>query len=87
MYEGWHIEFTDHARRRMLERLVKEGDVREAIRHPDSSQADARHGGRLLRRYLADWDRILVVAIEEQPAEGVVLVKTALWSPAKPNRC
>jgi hypothetical protein len=82
-YEGWHIEFGIHARKRMEERHVEEKDVLAVVHDPDDVQVDTRHRGRLLSRYLADWDRMLVVAIEERPTESVLLVKTVLWSEAK----
>ena len=80
MYEGWHIEFTDHVLRRMDERHVDPEDVLQVIATPDTVDVDTAHGGKLLTRYLPDWDRILVVAVYEQASEGVVLVKTVLWS-------
>ncbi|MCK4625805.1 MAG: DUF4258 domain-containing protein [Phycisphaerae bacterium] len=82
MYEGWYIQFTAHARRRIEERLVEAEDVRKAIDTPDSVETDLVHGGKILTKYLADWDRILVVAIEELSYESIVLVKTVLWSKA-----
>ena len=66
----------------MQERLIEESRVRSVIHAPDSAEDDPRHGGRLLTRYLPDWDRILVVAVEERAAEGLLLVKTVLWSKA-----
>lgn len=63
-------------------RFVEAEDVRKAIDTPDSVEADMVHGGKILTKYLADWDRILVVAIEELSHESVVLVKTVLWSKA-----
>lgn len=83
MYEGWHIEFTDHARRRLLERLVAEQEVLQVITAPDSVKSDTKHGGKLLSKYLPDWDKILVVAVDERASEGVLIVKTVLWSKAK----
>jgi len=83
MYEGWHIEFTAHARRRLFERLVAEHEVLQAIAVPDSVRTDTAHGGKLLSKYLPDWDRILVVAVDERVSEGMLIVKTVLWSKAK----
>ena len=80
MYEGWHIEFADHARRRMAERAVEEKDVLKTISSPDESRSNARHGGKLLSRYLVEWDRMLVVSVEEIEQHGLLLVKTVLWS-------
>jgi len=80
MYEDWRIQFTAHAKRRMVERLADETEVREVIVHPDTVSPDQEHGGRLLTKYLPDWDRILMVAIEERVSEGILLVKTVLWS-------
>ncbi|MCD4699175.1 MAG: DUF4258 domain-containing protein [Phycisphaerae bacterium] len=82
MYEGWYIQFTAHAKRRIQERLVEDEDVREVIDAPDFVEADLVYGGKILTKYLADWDRILVVAIEELSQESVLLVKTVLWSKA-----
>ena len=82
MYEGWHIEFTNHVRRRMEERHVDPKDVFLVIAAPETVDADALHGGKLLTRYLPDWDRILVVAVHERIHESVLLVKTVLWSKA-----
>ena len=83
MYEGWHVEFTDHAQRRMLERSVEEDAVLATVHEPDAVSSNSVHGGRLLTRYFPDWDRILVVSIEEREPDGIVLIKTALWSRAK----
>lgn len=83
MYEGWHIEFSKHAIRRMSERMVDEHDVRQVIAAPDATEPNQSYGGILVSRYLADWDRILVVAVEERPIESVILVKTVLWSAAR----
>ena len=83
MYEGWHIEFSDHARRRMIERAVHEKEIRETISGPEAVRPNSRHGGRLLSRYLVEWDRILVVSVEEIEDQGVLLVKTVLWSAEK----
>lgn len=83
MYEGWHVEFTDHAQRRMTERCVEESAVLATVHQPDTVCPNSVHGGRLLSRYLPDWDRILVVSIEEREPEGVLLIKTVLWSKAK----
>jgi len=82
MYEGWHIEFTNHVQRRMDERHVDPDDVLRVIANPDTGDVDTAHGGKLLARYLPDWDRILIVAAYERTAEGVLLVKTVLWSKA-----
>ena len=83
MYEGWHFEFTAHARRRMHERLVDEADVRATLASPDSVEDDPHHGGRLIAKYLPEWDRILILALEERESEGVLSIKTVLWSKAK----
>lgn len=80
MYEGWHITLTDHARRRMEERHVDLEEVSRVIGEPQSVDADAAHGGKLLARYLPDWDRILIVAVHERASESVLVVKTVLWS-------
>ena len=82
MYEGWHIVYTAHARRRMEERHVDPEDVSQIIAAPETVDVDISHGGKLLARYLPDWDKILVVAVHERAAEGVLLVKTVLWSKA-----
>lgn len=37
----------------------------------------------MLSKYLPDWDKILVVAVDERTSEGVLIVKTVLWSKAK----
>jgi len=66
----------------MDERHVEPEDVLQVIADPDTVDADTAHGGKLLTRYLPDWDRILVVAAYERAAEGVLLVKTVLWSKA-----
>ena len=81
MYEGWHVEFSDHAKRRMAERSVDEAEVFRTLADPETVSPDVPTG-KLLTRYLEDWDRILVVAIEERPRAGVILVKTVLWSKA-----
>jgi len=81
VYEGWHIALTAHVRARMRERLVDEAEVREVIAQPDSVEVHSRHS-RLLTKYLPEWDRILVVAVEEHGRESMVLVKTVLWSKA-----
>ncbi len=83
MYEGWHVLFSRHARRRMTERLVEEREVLQAVASPDHVENDAAHGGKLLRRYFPDWDKILTVAVEERAAEGILVVKTILWSRAR----
>ena len=80
MYEGWHVEFTDHARRRLSERAIEEKEVQDAISHPDAIRPNTRRGGKLLSRYLKEWDRILIVSVEEFEDEGILLVKTVLWS-------
>ncbi len=66
----------------MVERMVTEEDVLSVLSHPEEVEANRVHGGRLLQRYLRDWDRILVVAVTERSEQGVVLVKTVLWSQA-----
>jgi hypothetical protein len=66
----------------MRERLVDEDEIGRALFHPDAVERDEEHGGILLRRYLPDWDRILVIAVEERPQESILVVKTVLWSKA-----
>ena len=83
MYEGWHVEFTDHVLRRMIERGIEEKEVRETVSSPEGVRPNSRHGGKLLSRYLVEWDRILVVSVEEIEDQGVLLVKTVLWSAEK----
>jgi hypothetical protein len=83
MYEGWHIEYSNHALRRMVERSIGKEEVLATVTQPDRTEADALYGGRLICRYLPDWDRILVVCVEEHADKAVLLVKTVLWSPAR----
>jgi len=64
----------------MGERLIDAAAVERAVVAPDEVRRNRRHGGRILTKYLPEWDRVLVVSMEERPAEGVVLVKTVLWS-------
>ena len=66
----------------MRERLIEEADVNAALSEPDAVERDQAHGGKLLSRYLADWDKILKVAVVERPRENVLVVKTVLWSEA-----
>lgn len=82
MYEGWHIVVTEHAKRRMLERLVDFKEISAVLANPDAVSDDEEYGGKLLSKYLPDWDRILVIAVAERIRESVLLVKTVLWSKA-----
>ena len=66
----------------MTERHVEMADIHKVIGEPDEAMRDESRRGRLLSKYLSEWDRILVVAIEERPSESIVLVKTILWSEA-----
>lgn len=80
MYEGWHIVFTRHAIARMDQRGLDEAEVLAVLEKPDDVEPNLVHGGKLVRRYLGDWDRILTVAVRERPREGTLVVKTILWS-------
>jgi hypothetical protein len=82
MYEGWHILLTEHAKRRMVERFVDLKEIIGVVANPDLVSDDIEYGGKLLSKYLPDWDRILVIAITERARENVLLVKTVLWSKA-----
>jgi hypothetical protein len=80
MYEGLHIEFSRHAIIRMDQRHLDRQDIIALIASPDQAADDPEHGGILLTKYLAEWDRILSVAVEEHTDTGVLLVKSVIWS-------
>lgn len=80
MYEGWHVVFSNHAQTHMAQRMIEHSEVLRLIAEPEQVGTDKVHGGKLLSRYLPDWDRILTVAVVERPDEAVLLVKTVLWS-------
>jgi hypothetical protein len=82
MYEGWHIVLIEHAKRRMLERLIDLKEIFAVLANPDTISDDIEYGGKLLSKYLPDWDRILVIAVLERARENILLVKTVLWSKA-----
>jgi hypothetical protein len=44
VYEGWHIEFSDHAKKRMVERMVSEEDVLSVLSRPEEVEANDVQG-------------------------------------------
>ncbi|PIR83538.1 hypothetical protein COU18_02530 [Candidatus Kaiserbacteria bacterium CG10_big_fil_rev_8_21_14_0_10_51_14] len=75
------IVFTDHAKRRLRERGLKEKRVREFVRSADSIEVSNKNPKRFLvkRRYFSDTfkkPRLLIVICEHE--RGVMVVVTVI---------